>query len=318
MPTCTVRVMPVRPYWIVTVLAGLRDAVDGLATPIGDDAARRARALGPRELGQRCHRGLARVRQLDGRAAAETATAARRGRARRLRLGRAACAGNLALPFGHGASLERPDAAQRHERAVAPGGVRHDELLGGPVAGQVRLAARQARHALGRRCRGDALTVTVEHGAVAELDRADVAGVLLGAVRRALNRDLRARREHLGGPAGAAQRRRGAQLALMRGLRAVRSRDVEVHPGMRVHEVDLRDDAGELDVLVHREVAETVVRAAPARQRDSPRPGRAGHRQPCNGDRVQKLDDSRIPLVRVSSPAIIPAGSTIVDGPKES
>ena len=46
---------------------------------------------------------------------------------------------------------------------------------------------------------------------------------------------------------------------LMRGLGAVGGRHVEVHPGVRVHEVDLRDDARELDVLVHREVAETVM-----------------------------------------------------------
>src|SRR6185503_5352846 len=47
-------------------------------------------------------------------------------------------AGNLALPFGHGAALERSHAAQRHQGAVAPGGVRHNELLDGPIAGEIR------------------------------------------------------------------------------------------------------------------------------------------------------------------------------------
>ena len=49
------------------------------------------------------------------------------------------------------------------------------------------------------------------------------------------------------------------------------SRHVEVHPGMRIHEVDLRDDARKLDVLVHREVAEAVMRERRGRDQNTRR-----------------------------------------------
>src|SRR5262245_16174743 len=92
---------------------GLRNAVDGLAAPIGNDAAGGARALGARHLWRRSHRRLTSVGQLHGGTSAEAATAAaRRCRARRLRLRRAARARNLLLTLGHATALELPDLAQ--------------------------------------------------------------------------------------------------------------------------------------------------------------------------------------------------------------
>ena len=54
----------------------------------------------------------------------------------------------------------------------------------------------------------------------------------------------------------------------MCGLRAVRARHFEVDPRMRVDEVDLRHDPRQLDVLVHREIAEAMVRFDRRRPKD--------------------------------------------------
>ena len=245
------------PFWEI--------AVDAFAAPVGQDATGHARALGARDVDEHQHRGGSRLGQ-DHRAARRRA---REWVAALRSFRRAARARDLALPLGHGAAREIADLREWHERAVAALRIRHHELLLGPVAEDVRLAARRPRRTLRRGFRLDALAVPIEARAVRERDRADVARGGVGPVGRALNRDARAYREHLLCPARAAQRGRRTQLApTLRDL-AVRAGHVEVHPRMRIHEVELRDHAAELDVLVHREVAEAVMGAGRAGQEQS-------------------------------------------------
>ena len=62
----------------------------------------------------------------------------------RQRLRRAARARERAPAFGHRARRERVGDADRHERAADAAPIRHDALLAGPVAVEVRIAVRRA------------------------------------------------------------------------------------------------------------------------------------------------------------------------------
>src|SRR5690606_8678108 len=95
--------------------------------------------------------------------------------------------------------------------------VRHDALLGGPVAGEIRHAVRATGRAL--RGGGDSFgrrhepPVAVDARAVGEDRRAEIARARLTPVGRARDLDLLARLEHVLGPARAPQHRGAAQLA---------------------------------------------------------------------------------------------------------
>ena len=141
--------MPVLPYWIVTS-GGLRDTVDGLAAQ-SDTMLPGVHARSARD-------SCGNASTAAWPAAVKVTAEFRPGPppvvgAGRLGLGRAARARNLPLTFRHTASLERVDAAQRRQRAVASGRIRHDQLLGRPVVGEVRLTARQPGDALDGRFR---------------------------------------------------------------------------------------------------------------------------------------------------------------------
>src|SRR6185503_11884528 len=86
--------------------------------------------------------------------------------------------------------------------------------------------------------------------AVGQNNRRQIARALVDTIAAARDRDLLADLEHLGRPSRAAEHGCGAHLAAIRMLRAAGSDDVEVDPAVRIDEVDTRDRAGELDVLV--------------------------------------------------------------------
>jgi hypothetical protein len=160
------------------------------------------------------------------------------------------------------AGLEARRLRERDERAAAPARVRHDELLGRPIAGEGRLARGQARRALGGdagRRRGGERAVAVGRGAVRKHDSARGAGGRR-AIGRACDRDGSAWLEHLGRPTGAAQRRRRAHLAAPRGGFAVGARRVEIEVRVRVDEIDAGHGAADRDFSSGIESADSVVR----------------------------------------------------------
>ena len=163
-------------------------------------------------------------------------------------------------------------SAEWHERPASPARIGHDELLGRPITGDVRLPARTPRRALrrgkrSRRCAFRELPISIDALAVSEHDRVEITRRRVPAVRRSFEGQLLALLEHLGAPTRPSQHRRGAHLAAILRDLPIGSGNLEVDPRVRVDQIQSGKRPGQFHLFRAVERAAAMVGRGWHRQR---------------------------------------------------